>query len=79
MAYWRDTNENSRNIREIESLIDSSYDERFQPSLDVHRGPRSAHAIRPCYYVLQILGMWKPSDGKFEFAWRVYRIFIFIV
>ncbi|XP_068678666.1 uncharacterized protein [Montipora foliosa] len=72
-------NVNSRNMREIESLIDSSYDERLQPSLDVHRGPRSPHAIRPCYYILQILGMWKPSDGKFEFAWRVYRIFIFIV
>ena len=53
-----------------------SYDER-NPLLD--RRTRSPEAIRPCYYILQILGMWKPQDGKFEFTWRVYRCFVYIM
>ena len=51
----------------------------FQSSLDIHQGTNSLQAVRPCYYILTILGMWKPNDGKFEFIWTIYRIFVFIV
>ena len=55
-------------------------DERSSPLLsEVDRGTRSPQVIRPCYHILQILGMWKPKDGKFEFTWRVYRGFVYIV
>ena len=43
------------------------------------RDRRSPHVIRPCYYILQILGMWKPRDGIFEFPWRIYRAFAFVM
>ena len=45
----------------------------------LNRSRRSPNVIRPCYYILQILGMWKPMNGKFESLWRVYRGFIFLV
>lgn len=54
----------------------NSFEERI-PFVDV--GLRSSDVIRPCYYILQILGMWKPSNVKFEFAWRVYRGFVFFL
>ena len=45
-----------------------------------NRQPLSLNAfIRPCYYGLQILGMWKPQDGKFEFVWRFYQVFVFAI
>lgn len=50
----------------------------FQSSLDIHQGTNSLHAVRPCYYILPLLGMWKPNDGKFEVIWTIYRIFVFI-
>ncbi|XP_078342096.1 uncharacterized protein LOC144627945 [Oculina patagonica] len=66
---------NSRYMSEVASSY-NSYNDR-SPLLD--RGTRSPEVIRPCYYILQILGMWKPKDGKFEFTWRVYRGFVYIV
>ncbi|XP_067032309.1 uncharacterized protein [Acropora muricata] len=44
-----------------------------------NRQPLSLNALRPCYYGLQILGMWKPQNGKFEFVWRFYRVFVFAI
>ena len=41
--------------------------------------PLSQNALRPCYYGLQILGMWKPQNRRFEFIWRFYRFFVFII
>ena len=68
------TRESSENI--------NSYDERIgllKNSLDVDQRTNSLHAVRPCYYILPILGVWKPNDGKFKFIWSIYRIFVFIV
>ena len=58
----------------------NSYEEgsRLLPAR-AHFGPRSPEVVRPCYYVLQILGMWKPRDGKFEFIWRLYRAFVCVL
>ena len=78
MAAFEDCESTTINSRYMSEVI-SSYnlnDER-NPLLD--RGTRSPEVIRPCYYILQILGMWKPKDGKFEFTWRVYRRFVYIV
>lgn len=58
----------------------NSYEEgsRLLPAR-AHFGPRSPEVVRPCYYVLQILGMWKPRDGKFELIWRLYRAFVCVL
>ena len=69
-------------LRTRESPTNNSYDERislFKSSLEIDQGTNSLQAVRPCYYILPILGMWKPNDGKFEFLWSIYRIFVFIV
>ena len=65
----------SRYVGEVRDEINASYNSyeernRLFPPTD---------AVRPCYYILQILGMWKPRNGKFEFMWRVYRIFVYIL
>ncbi|XP_078342092.1 uncharacterized protein LOC144627940 [Oculina patagonica] len=62
-------------LREMASSYNS--DDERSPLLD--RETRSPEVIRPCYYILQILGMWKPKDENFEFTWRVYRGFVYIV
>lgn len=67
---------NSRHRDVSLSTSYNSFEERI-PFVDV--GLRSSDVIRPCYYILQILGMWKPSNVKFEFAWRVYRGFVFFL
>ena len=73
---------NSRYMRQMSASY-NSYEERNcldPPAVDdLDRGPHSPDAVRPCYYILQILGMWKPRNGKFEFMWRVYRIFVYIL
>ena len=69
---------NSSYAREISSSYNSC-EEGIHLLSAVDRGPHSPHAIRPCYYILQILGMWKPRDGKFEFIWRVYRGFVYLL
>ena len=45
----------------------------------LNRSRRSPNVIRPCYYILQILGVWKPRNGKFEILWCVYRVIVFLV
>ncbi|XP_067032311.1 uncharacterized protein [Acropora muricata] len=65
-----------------ESSTHNSCNERIVSSisfLHIDQGINSLHAVRPCYYILPILGMWKPNNGKFEFIWTIYRIFVFIV
>lgn len=57
----------------------NSYEERDPLFPVVDLGPRSPDVTRPCYYILQILGMWKPTNGKFEFIWRVYRGFVYVL
>ena len=70
---------NSSCVSEANSSYNSSDEgDRLLPSA-VDRGSHSPDAVRPCYYMLQILGMWKPRNGKFEFIWRVYRVFVFIL
>ena len=69
---------NSSYVREISSSYNSC-EERVRLLSAVDRGPLSPDAVRPCYYMLQILGMWKPRDGKFEFIWRVYRVFVYLL
>ncbi|XP_078358725.1 uncharacterized protein LOC144643383 [Oculina patagonica] len=65
----------SRYLTEV--TFSSNSDDERSPLLD--RGTRSPEVIRPCYYILQILGMWKPEDGQFKFTWRIYRGFVYIV
>ena len=67
---WENASVKSRYMRQV----NSSYD-----SYEVDRGPHSPDVVRPCYYILQILGMWKPRDGKFEFIWSVYRSFVYVL
>ena len=57
----------------------SSYDERNPLVTTRYRESGSPEAIRPCYYLLQILGMWKPQNEKFGFIWRFYRSFVCIL
>lgn len=76
---------NSRHMRGICSSYNNyySYDEtsRLLSSTFDHldQGSHSPDAVRPCFYILQILGMWKPRNGKFEFVWRVYRVFVYVL
>ena len=60
-----------------QSSTNNCHDEKIP--FDIDQGTSSLQAVRPCYYILPILGMWKPNDGKFEFLWSIYRIFVFIV
>ena len=79
MEAFEDWESTATNSREVSSSY-SSYEERTRLlSVPVDQGPHSPKAVRPCYYVLQILGMWKPRDGKFEFIWRVYRRFVYVL
>jgi len=67
---------NSRYLNEMSS----SYEERTRllpPAVD--REPHSPDVVRPCYYILQILGMWKPRNGKLDFIWRVYGGFVYVL
>ena len=73
-----DTSINSSFMREMMSSY-NSHEDRNHLLEAVDRSPRSPNAIRPCFYILQILGMWKPKNGKFEFLWQVYRVFVYIV
>ena len=73
-----DTSINSSFMREMMSSY-NSHEDRNHLLDAVDRSPRSPNAIRPCFYILQILGMWKPKNGKFEFLWQVYRVFVYIV
>ena len=76
---WESTTINSNYMREIGSSH-NSYDDRNRLLLaPVDRGPQSPDAVRPCYYILQILGMWKPRNGQFEFMWRVYRSLVYLI
>ena len=68
---------NSRYMSEVTNSY-NSYDERNPLITTLDREFGSPEVIRPCYYLLQILGMWKPNDGKFGFTWRVYRLFVYI-
>ena len=60
--------------REMSSSCEISVDTAHLPPLDV----QSPNVVRPCYYILQILGMWKPNNGNFKFIWRLYRVFVFV-
>lgn len=75
----QNTATNSENEREL-SYSYNSYEERNRllPG-PVDHGPHSPEAVRPCYYILQILGVWKPHDGKFEFIWRVYHRIVYVL
>lgn len=73
-----DTSINSSFMGEVMSSY-NSHEDRNNLLDEVDRSPRSPNAIRPCFYILQILGMWKPKNGKFEFLWQVYRVFVYIV
>ena len=57
----------------------TSYDESNPLLAARDRESGSPEVIRPCFYLLQILGMWKPQNGKFGFIWRVYRSFVYIL
>ena len=35
--------------------------------------------IRPCYYILPVLGMWNTENTRFNINWRIYRAFIYFV
>lgn len=74
----KDTSINSSFMGEVTSS-DNSHEDRNHLLDEVDRSPRSPNAIRPCFYILQILGMWKPKNGKFELLWQVYRVFVYIV
>ena len=67
----------SRYISEVTAAY-NSFDERNPLLTGLDRESHSTEVIRPCYYLLQILGMWKPKYGKFRFIWRVYRLFVYI-
>ena len=67
----------SRYMSEVTASY-SSFDERNPLLSGLDRESRSTEVIRPCYYLLQILGMWKPKDGKLGFSWRIYRLFVYI-
>lgn len=58
---------------ELGSSNGSSYDERPSYSADI--------CIRPCYYLLQLLGMWRPySDSKVkETIQKIYNVLILFV
>jgi len=71
------TTVNSRYMSEVTASYDS-FDERNPLLTGLDRESDTPEVIRPCYYLLQILGMWKPKDGKFGFTWRVYRLFVYI-
>ena len=65
-----------------ESSTYNSCNERIVSSINflhIDQGTNSLQAVRPCYYILPILGMWKPKNGKFKVIWTIYRIFVFIV
>ena len=68
---------NSRYMSELTASY-NSFDDRNSILTGLDRESGSPEVIRPCYYLLQILGMWKPKDGKFGFIWRVYRLFVYI-
>jgi len=68
---------NSRYMSEVTASY-NSFDETNPLLTGLDRESGSPEVIRPCYYLLQILGMWKPKDGKFAFTWRVYRLFVYI-
>ena len=75
---WKSTTINPNYMREMGSSC-NSFDDRNRLLLaPLDRGPHSPDAVRPCYYVLQILGMWKPRNGQFEFMWRVYRSLVYV-
>ena len=65
---------------EMNSAYNSTNDDRnvLLRNAVSDRGPRSPDVIRPCYYILPILGMWKPKQGNFEFVWLVYRGLVFL-
>lgn len=69
-----------RELKPKHTEISSSYQEsdRLHQTEFNARGPRSEEVIRPCYYMLHILGMWKPKR-RHSFVWRVYRGFVFLV
>ena len=72
----------SSTYHEVSHSNDSCLYENTDSNITVpvlNRNRRSPNVIRPCYYILQILGMWKPMNGKLESLWRVYRGFIFLV
>ena len=62
-----------------DSCLYENTDPQMNTPIVLNRDHRSPNVIRPCYYILQILGVWKPRNGKFESLWRVYRGFIFLV
>ena len=68
---------NSRYMSEVTASY-NSFDERNPLRTGLDRESGSPEVIRPCYYLLQILGMWRPKDGKFGFTWGVYRLFVYI-
>ena len=74
MAGFKEHENTTINSSEMTSSYHSHDDRNTLLTKTINRGPRSPAAIRPCYFILQILGMWKPKDGKFEFPWRVYRV-----
>ena len=68
---------NSRYMSEVTNSY-NSYDEGNPLITALDREFGSPEVIRPCYYLLQILGMWKPNDGNCGFTWRVYRLFVYV-
>ena len=61
------------------SYLYENTDPQMNTPIVLNRDHRSPNVIRPCYYILQILGVWKPRNGKFEILWCVYRVIVFLV
>ena len=61
------------------SCLYENTDPQMNTPIVLNRDHRSPNVIRPCYYILQILGVWKPRNGKFEILWCVYRVIVFLV
>lgn len=46
--------------------------EQTQPSRDLT-------VVRPCFFLLQLLGMWKPEEDRSQVIWKMYRSFVYLV
>ena len=58
------------------SPLDANFEREplLRPRLN-ERTP-SSDIIRPCYYILQLLGMWKPRNTRYGFVWEMYSAFV---
>ena len=66
--------------RDDDELVNPLISSAIATSSDgITRRPPPQNVIRPCFYILQILGMWKPANGNLELIWRLYRSFVYVL